>query len=162
MEKRLISELNDCIWPRSRIPLNEFPEDLKGVIENSEFVGIEGDYFVVKKERKSWFCKVIGIADRQPDLVVLCVVLTAGIGVYGFVVYQQARARSLLPGVIQTIKNGPNRMCFVDDVRGRLEANGVSTFWTWRFIVPLINRTKGIRRVEVKCSKPFWSFGDDQ
>jgi hypothetical protein len=161
LEERIISQLNDCIWPRDRIPITDYPTELLDAIQSSEFVGIEGEYYTIKKERKSFFCRILTVTDRHPDLTGLVVLLVVCGGLYGFVVYQKAKARSLLPSILRTIENSENRMCFVGEVRRRLEEKGVSTFWTWRFIVPIVNQAEGVRRVEVKYSKPFWSLPRD-
>jgi hypothetical protein len=158
LEERLISQLNDCIWPRDRISTDGYPPEFLDAIEGSEFVAIDGDYFTIKKERKSLFCRMLTVTDRHPDLTGLVAILVVGGGLYAFIVYQKAKAKSLLPSILRTLENSENRMCFVDDVRRRLEENGVSTFWTWRFIVPLVDQAEGVRRVEVKYSKPFWSL----
>jgi hypothetical protein len=161
LEEHLISQLNDCVWPRDRVPIAEYPPDFVEAIEGSEFIAIEGDYFTIKNKRKSLFCRLIAFADLHPDLAGLIVFFAVAFAAYGFYVYQKARARLLIPSILQTVRNSQNRMCFIDDVRRRLEADGVSTFWTWRFIVPMVNRAQGVRRVEVKYSKPFWSVASD-
>jgi hypothetical protein len=160
-EAAVIAQLNDCVWPRDRVPVGDSSPEFLEFIEQSKFIQIENESFVVKKQRKSLFCRLLGYADRHPDSSGLVVLLGLGAGLYAFVVYQRAKASALVPGIIARLRGSENRMCFIDDMRRHVEAQRGAGWWTWRFVVPMINRSGNVRRMDVRYSKPFWSFIGD-
>jgi hypothetical protein len=162
LEETLIAQLNDCVWPRDRIPIGDSPPEFLDFLHDSEFIQIENQSVTIKKPRKSLFCRILSYTDRHPDVSGLVVLLALGISVYAFVVYQRAKASALVPGIIERLRGSENRMCFVDDMRRHVAAQGGSGWCTWRFVVSMVNRSANVRRMEVKYSKPFWFFvGDD-
>jgi hypothetical protein len=146
------------LWPVNSIPTYDYPDDFVDEIDaGNEYVSVENDEFIVKKPKRTLFCSIVHAADSHPDLAAAVVVLLLIAAVHIFFVCQQAKARRLVPRVMQIIKENHTRMVAVDDVRDRLRREGAAGPVTWRFVVAAVNETKGINRVESKYSKPLWS-----
>jgi hypothetical protein len=161
IENEIISQLNDCFSPIQSFPINPIiPEDFIEYVKSdqSEFLRIRDESFVLKKYRKSWICLIVDFGDRHPDLMGLLIFWVFVFIVYVFCVIQKKKARRLLPVVFGILEGSKDRMCFIEDVRSQMEAKGARVGWSWRFIVGLMEQHKDVKTVKMEYSKPFWTL----
>jgi hypothetical protein len=161
IEDGYIEQLNNCLKRTQSVRIDaetdpEFIEFIKS--GRSEFLELRGGSLFLKKRRRGIICTIIDFGDLHPDWFGLMIFWGLVFGAYVFVVVQKARARNLLPVVFGILEGSKDRMCFVDDVRNQMEANGVEIGWAWRFIVGLMEQNRDVKTVKMEYSKPFWTL----
>lgn len=160
IENQLIFILNDCIYKRLSVAVNDDYSDdfIKYISFESDYIDIVNSSFVIKKEKKSFFCKALDFCDHNPNLSGIIILWFICFFLYLYNAVLNYQTRMLLPLIINILNEKKGKMCYIEDIKRKIINDGNNVFFTWRFLQNKIGKSENIITVKMVDEKPFWSL----
>ena len=160
IEKEIIFLLNDCVSPIKFVYASQYPTEFIEYVQNdgSKYIKYESQNrtFVVKKPRKTLFCKAIDFGDKHPDLGGVFILWFLLFIFYFWYRVSRSRAETIVPLVMEILNE--KKMCYIDEAKQQVKDKGYTVFGAWWQVKSIIKNKKNVKTMKVVDAKPFWAL----